>query len=392
MTASPPADMKALVRGGRSVWGCASARLVGGARPVPAVGARAAAPQHRLPARLPADGRGAEEGVGRGRDRLEGPTGGTARPGDPAASRPTPSAPRWNAARRTGVGLLQEGGSVRFSSPAARGAGSASTSPKGCSRSARCPERRCSRSSASSSWRSAGPSGKPIPYFVMTSDATHADTVAFFEEQKFFGPSTRRSVYFFQQGALPAVDDATGRILLAARDEVGHESGRPRRDPPRPSNAPGLIDVMEHRGLDVLYYHQVDNPTAPMCDPAFLGSPQAAGIADDHQGGGQGVGGREDGGPRQPGRADPDHRVQRPSSGAGPGGRRRRSCSCGPATRRSTPSTAFLARIMSVENALPFHIAHSRSRTSMTPAAGSSRVPTRRTPTSSSSSSSTSCR
>jgi UDP-N-acetylglucosamine/UDP-N-acetylgalactosamine diphosphorylase len=33
----------------------------------------------------------------------------------------------------------------------------------------------------------------------------------------------------------------------------------------------GLLEEMQRRGIDFLHYHQVDNPTAIVCDPVFLG-------------------------------------------------------------------------------------------------------------------------
>ena len=47
----------------------------------------------------------------------------------------------------------------------------------------------------------------------MTSTATHDDTVAFFEEHRFFG-LPHSEVFFFQQGTMPAVDLASGKLLL----------------------------------------------------------------------------------------------------------------------------------------------------------------------------------
>ena len=111
--------------------------------------------------------------------------------------------------------------------------------------------------------------GAVIPYFVMTSDATHDDTVAFFREHHFFGLKST-DVYFFRQGKLPSVDDKTGQILLADKDEIalspdGHGGLI------KALRSAGLLDLMRDRGLETLYYHQVDNPTAIVCDPAFLG-------------------------------------------------------------------------------------------------------------------------
>ncbi len=111
--------------------------------------------------------------------------------------------------------------------------------------------------------------GVSIPYLIMTSEATHAETLAYFEEQNFFGLD-RRDVYFFQQASMPALDAATGRILMAEKHQPalspdGHGGllAAMRRA--------GLFDELRRRGIDLLFYHQVDNPTVLMCEPAFLG-------------------------------------------------------------------------------------------------------------------------
>lgn len=111
--------------------------------------------------------------------------------------------------------------------------------------------------------------GPAIPYFIMTSDATHAETVAFFEEHAYFGLS-KDNVFFFQQGTLPAVELDSHRILL---DQKGRVSLSPdgHGGLVKALSSHGLLDEMSRRGIDVLYYHQVDNPTAIFADPAFLG-------------------------------------------------------------------------------------------------------------------------
>lgn len=199
--------------------------------------------------------------------------------------------------------------------------------------------------------------GKPIPYFVMTSEATHADTVAFFEQHKFFGLDPK-DVYFFQQGALPAVDDATGRILLAEKDQVslspdGHGGIL------KALKRSGLIDVMEQRGLEVLYYHQVDNPTAPMCDPAFLGFHKRLGSQMTTK-----VVAKESAEEKMGVLVSLDGRTQIIEYSDLPVERARAVDAAGGLllwagnTAVHAFDRAFLARITSVENALPFHIAH----------------------------------
>ncbi|MGE5193969.1 MAG: UTP--glucose-1-phosphate uridylyltransferase [Deltaproteobacteria bacterium] len=111
--------------------------------------------------------------------------------------------------------------------------------------------------------------GAPIPWYVMTSDATHDETAAFFEERDFFGLNGD-DVRFFRQGTMPAVDRQSGQLLLASKHELalnpdGHGGLLAALD------RAGLLDDMRRRGVDFLYYHQVDNPLARVCDPAFLG-------------------------------------------------------------------------------------------------------------------------
>ena len=117
--------------------------------------------------------------------------------------------------------------------------------------------------------------GSAIPYFIMTSDATHAETVEFFERHQRFGLPAD-DVHFFRQGSLPAVSDRDGRILMSAKHALsaspdGHGGIL------RALRGSGLLDVMRERGIELLYYHQVDNPAASICDPAFVGRHHASG-------------------------------------------------------------------------------------------------------------------
>ena len=69
---------------------------------------------------------------------------------------------------------------------------------------------------------------------------------------------------------MPAVDAASGRLLL----------DRPHRMVVSPDGHggmltalkhSGLLDVLRGRGIEHLFYFQVDNPLAAVCDPEFLG-------------------------------------------------------------------------------------------------------------------------
>lgn len=111
--------------------------------------------------------------------------------------------------------------------------------------------------------------GGEIHWLVMTSSATHQETVDFFEAQKFFGLD-RDSVHFFQQGSMPAVDQDSGKLLLADKASLclspdGHGGLV------TALKSSGLLAKMADSGIEHFFYHQVDNPTVIMCDPELIG-------------------------------------------------------------------------------------------------------------------------
>ena len=111
--------------------------------------------------------------------------------------------------------------------------------------------------------------GVSIPLYVMTSPATDAPTREEFAARDYYGLG-EANVVFFRQGTMPAVDADTGKILLAAKGEVAVSPDGHGGLVAALKNR-GVLDDMRRRGVDTLYYHQVDNPTAIVCDPAFLG-------------------------------------------------------------------------------------------------------------------------
>lgn len=110
--------------------------------------------------------------------------------------------------------------------------------------------------------------GVTIPFYVMTSDATHDETGAFLREHDFFGLDPD-AVKLFRQGSMPAVDEE-GRLLLA-------EKGRLATSPDghggllQALHQADLLEDMQGRGVRYLHYFQVDNPTSIVCDPTFIG-------------------------------------------------------------------------------------------------------------------------
>jgi len=110
--------------------------------------------------------------------------------------------------------------------------------------------------------------GKRVPWYVMTSEATDAATRAFFERSGCFG-LPEQEVFFFRQGMLPSFD-FEDRIVLERPDRImsnpdGHGGSL------TALLASGALDDMQRRGIDTLFYYQVDNPLVQICDPVYLG-------------------------------------------------------------------------------------------------------------------------
>jgi UDP-N-acetylglucosamine/UDP-N-acetylgalactosamine diphosphorylase len=110
--------------------------------------------------------------------------------------------------------------------------------------------------------------GRPLHWFIMTSQQNHEATEGYFAEHRCFGLDRAR-VHFFRQGRMPAVD-FNGKIILAARDEIalspdGHGGSL------RALERSGALDLMGAEGVDTVSYFQVDNPLVRCVDPSFIG-------------------------------------------------------------------------------------------------------------------------
>ncbi|MBX9788691.1 MAG: UTP--glucose-1-phosphate uridylyltransferase [Pirellulales bacterium] len=111
--------------------------------------------------------------------------------------------------------------------------------------------------------------GAAIPLFLMTSPATHQETVEYLDHVRRFGLPAE-DLFVFCQGTMPAIDAATGRVLLAAPGEIALS----------PDGHGGMLAALERtggltelrgRGIEQLFYMQVDNPLVSVCDAEFLG-------------------------------------------------------------------------------------------------------------------------
>jgi len=111
--------------------------------------------------------------------------------------------------------------------------------------------------------------GRHVPLAIMTSSATDEETRQFLRDHDWCGLSPDH-VHVFRQHDLPALDAATGRLLLDGKDHVAMA----------PDGHGGMLTALaETGGLDWFARHgaqtivsfQVDNPLALPLDREFLG-------------------------------------------------------------------------------------------------------------------------
>jgi UDP-N-acetylglucosamine/UDP-N-acetylgalactosamine diphosphorylase len=112
-----------------------------------------------------------------------------------------------------------------------------------------------------------------IPWYIMTSDTNAGETRNFFEEHKLFGYSVKE-LFFFDQEMIPAIDE-NGKLILDAPDHIfmnpnGHGGTLTALE------KSGALADMRRRGIEEIFYFQVDNVLLNMCDPLFLGYHAAA--------------------------------------------------------------------------------------------------------------------
>lgn len=119
-----------------------------------------------------------------------------------------------------------------------------------------------------------GEAGTYVPFYIMTSNINHGDTVAFFEEHDYFG-YPKEYVKFFIQEMEPACD-YDGRVYMASDTEVamspngngGWFSSMVRQ---------GLLSDIKERGIEWLNVFAVDNCLQRIADPMFVGATIAYG-------------------------------------------------------------------------------------------------------------------
>jgi UDP-N-acetylglucosamine/UDP-N-acetylgalactosamine diphosphorylase len=116
--------------------------------------------------------------------------------------------------------------------------------------------------------------GVPMPWYIMTSPLNHGQTSDFFREHDFFG-LPREEVVFFVQAMLPTLTPS-GKLLLAADGGLAKHPGG-HGGALDALRAGGLLEEMGRRGIEELFYFQVDNPLIRVPDAEFAGFQRLAG-------------------------------------------------------------------------------------------------------------------
>lgn len=197
---------------------------------------------------------------------------------EPAEVIPLPGrgadAGRFAAARERGESLLRQGKLAAFVVAGGQGTRLGFEGPKGCFPIGPVSTRTLFEIQAQKIRGLARRAGVRVPWYVMTSDATDGPTREAFEQASHFGIDPP-DVRMFRQGMVPAFS-FEGRMLLERPDRI-FESPNGHGGSLTALESSGALDDMERRGIDTIFYYQVDNPLVRIGDPAYLGFHAEAG-------------------------------------------------------------------------------------------------------------------
>jgi len=108
-----------------------------------------------------------------------------------------------------------------------------------------------------------------IPLYLMTSPATHEETIAYCNANDRFGLA-KEDLVVFCQGTMPAVDAQTRRFMLERPDRIFDDTEGPAGMLSALARCGALANI-QARGIKHLFYFQVDNPLVNVPDLEFVG-------------------------------------------------------------------------------------------------------------------------
>ncbi len=127
--------------------------------------------------------------------------------------------------------------------------------------------------------RRAGPGARQVPLVIMTSEDTHAKTLALLEEHSYFG-MPREHLHLITQSNVPAIEDNHARFALDKDDRFAlqtkpHGHG----DVHTLLHTSGLLPALRAEGRTHLVFFQDTNVLAFKAIPAALGASLRRGLA-----------------------------------------------------------------------------------------------------------------
>ncbi|KAJ5075432.1 hypothetical protein M0811_07402 [Anaeramoeba ignava] len=109
-----------------------------------------------------------------------------------------------------------------------------------------------------------------IPWYILTSDSTHEETVKFFEENSHFGIG-KENITFFEQGKLPGFNSLEEKkIILTNKGEISF-SPNGNGGIYKAIKDSGVLEKMSRKNIKYIHVYSVDNCLIKMADPVFTG-------------------------------------------------------------------------------------------------------------------------
>jgi len=107
-----------------------------------------------------------------------------------------------------------------------------------------------------------------VPIAIMTSEATHNETVIFFEEHCNFGhPSS--DIYFFKQTMVPCFTNE-GKVLMKSNCRLAKNPNGNGGIFTSMADT-GVLKKLQERGVEYCHIHGIDNALTKVLDPIFMG-------------------------------------------------------------------------------------------------------------------------
>lgn len=107
-----------------------------------------------------------------------------------------------------------------------------------------------------------------VPWYIMTSNQNHNETVTFFEQNNYFD-YPKNAITFFKQGQLPMVDE-NGKVLMEEKWKI-KEGPDGNGGIFEAMSRSGIIDEINEKNIKWIYVGGVDNILANMIDLLLLG-------------------------------------------------------------------------------------------------------------------------